>query len=86
LYGAFAGFAATAAMTSFMARLHRRLPADQRYPLPPREITGIVAGEQVGRPREGTADLAMAAHFAFGAAAGALAAGLHVPPDPWPAP
>ncbi len=36
--GAIAGFVATMAMTAAMRRLHRRLPANERYKLPPREL------------------------------------------------
>src|SRR6185295_10736775 len=36
--GGIAGFVATMAMTSAMRRLHRQLPARERYPLTPREI------------------------------------------------
>jgi hypothetical protein len=71
LLGALAGLAGTAAMTAAMSRLHRRLPADEQYPLPPREITEVVAGSQTN---EALKDEAMAAHFAFGAGAGALVA------------
>lgn len=69
LVGAIAGFVGTAAMTTAMRRMHRRLPEGERYPLPPREITETVAAPH----REaGAGDLALAAHFAFGAAAGSL--------------
>lgn len=69
LIGAIAGFVATAVMTSAMRRMHGRLPARERYPLPPREIT-----ETLVEPRSeaGARDLSLAAHFAFGAAAGSL--------------
>lgn len=69
LVGAIAGFVGTAAMTAAMRRMHGRLPAHERYPLPPREIT-----ETVAEPRgETTAeDLSLAAHFAFGAVTGSL--------------
>jgi len=70
LYGGIAGFAATMVMTSVMARLHRRLPEPERYPLPPREIT-----EQVtGGGDSGVRDQAMVAHFLYGAACGAMLA------------
>ena len=69
LIGAIAGFVGTAVMTAAMRRMHARLPARERYPLPPREITEIVARP----PNETLAeDLSLAAHFGFGAAAGAL--------------
>ena len=68
--GAIAGFVATMAMTSAMRRLHRALPARERYPLPPREIT-----DRVLSPPAGIApDLTLAAHFAYGAGCGALLA------------
>jgi hypothetical protein len=67
LIGALAGMVGTAAMTAAMRRLHGRLPPRDRYPLPPREITETVIG--TGAAAE---DLSLAAHFAFGAAAGAL--------------
>jgi hypothetical protein len=82
LLGALAGLTATAAMTSVMNRLHARLPARERYPLPPREITAIVTGQPPERPRGATADLALAAHFAFGGAVGALGALLRTPAGP----
>ena len=71
IFGGIAGFVATAAMTSAMARLHRRLPRAERYPLPPREITETLLGPQ---PDGLVRDEAMLAHFAYGAATGALVA------------
>jgi uncharacterized membrane protein YagU involved in acid resistance len=76
LLGGIAGFTATLVMTSVMARLHRRLPERERYPLPPREITERVTGG--GEP--GIRDQAMAAHFLFGGACGAALAALR--PEP----
>jgi hypothetical protein len=70
LYGGIAGFAATLAMTSVMARLHRRLPEKERCPLPPREITEQVTGGS----DSGVRDWAMAAHFLYGGACGAMLA------------
>ncbi|HXK33408.1 MAG TPA: DUF1440 domain-containing protein [Dehalococcoidia bacterium] len=73
--GALAGAAATAPMTLLMGRLHRRLPPQEQYPLPPREITMEVA------QRAGVVDdldeaqrawTTLAAHFGYGAAMGAL--------------
>lgn len=72
LLGALAGLVGTAAMTSAMAHLHQRLPADERYPLPPREITGVVMDEGPDERRTGVGDYAVAAHFGFGALTGAL--------------
>jgi hypothetical protein len=72
LIGALAGFAATAVMTAAMRRLHARLPADERYPLPPREIAERVSPGATGD--DALRDLSLAAHFAYGAAAGAVLA------------
>ena len=70
LLGAVAGVAGTMAMTSAMRRLHGRLPASDRYPLTPREIVdAAVAPDPAVAP-----DLTTAAHFAYGAACGALLA------------
>lgn len=70
LIGGIAGFVATLAMTSAMRRLHRKLPAEERYPLTPREITD----RALAPPREIAPDLTLAAHFAYGAGCGALLA------------
>lgn len=72
--GALSGFIATAPMTISMIAMHRRLPKRERYPLPPRQITMRVA-EQAGVPTERLDEperkgLSLAAHFAYGAAAG----------------
>ncbi len=74
LLGGLAGIAATAAMTVAMRRLWRGLPASERYPLPPREITERLVGDRLpGRRSEATLRHAtVAAHFGFGAATGAL--------------
>jgi hypothetical protein len=75
LMGAIAGFAGTLAMTSAMSRLHRRLPAKERYPLTPREIVDSTAKQaEVALTDEGAIDVATAAHFTYGAAAGSLIA------------
>ena len=44
LVGAAAGCAATVPMTWAMGELHHRLPAHERYPLPPRTVTMRAAG------------------------------------------
>jgi uncharacterized membrane protein YagU involved in acid resistance len=78
LIGAIAGFAGTLAMTSAMQRLHRRLPRKERYPLTPREIvdsTAEAAGTEL--PEETAKDVSTAAHFAYGAACGALLAAMN---------
>jgi uncharacterized membrane protein YagU involved in acid resistance len=75
LVGGIAGLVGTLAMTSAMARLHRKLPPPERYPLTPREIVDSVAdqlGAELGN--EAAKDSTIAAHFAYGAACGALLA------------
>lgn len=69
LLGALAGIAGTAAMTAAMNRMYQRLPRDEQYPLPPREITQGMLG---GSSEDSLQDRSTAAHFGFGAAAGAL--------------
>jgi hypothetical protein len=69
ILGALAGLAATMSMTATMHRMHRRLPDELRYPLPPREIvdrTIPTDGEDIAR----TATTLL--HFGFGALAGAM--------------
>ena len=68
--GGIAGFVATMAMTSAMRRLHRRLPARERYPLTPREIVDAT----LDPPPVIAPDLTLVAHFAYGAGCGALIA------------
>lgn len=81
LIGAIAGIAGTVAMTSAMARLHRRLPPSERYPLPPREIVETVAAKAgAALDDEAAKDATTAAHFAYGAAAGAAIAAATVRP------
>src|SRR3954463_846418 len=79
--GAIAGFVGTMTMTMAMRRLHRRLPAKERYPLTPREIVDSGA-KQVGAalPSEAAKDVTAAAHFAYGAVTGAMLAAMN--PDP----
>jgi uncharacterized membrane protein YagU involved in acid resistance len=81
LIGAIGGFVGTLAMTAAMRRLHRRLPAREKYPLTPREIVDS-GSRQIGVPLadQGARDLTAAAHFAYGAAAGAVLAAMN--PDP----
>jgi uncharacterized membrane protein YagU involved in acid resistance len=74
-YGALAGGVATAPMTIAMEVLRRRLPEHHQYPLPPREITEQTTGTVGVRHRLGEeqhTQASLAAHFAFGAAAGAV--------------
>jgi hypothetical protein len=77
--GGVAGLVATVPMTAFMEAAHDRLPRDEQYSLPPRQITEEIA-EKAGvddhldeRQRTG---LTIASHFAYGAAAGAAFAPL----------
>ncbi|HEY0087158.1 MAG TPA: hypothetical protein VGB65_14765 [Allosphingosinicella sp.] len=80
--GAIAGFVGTMAMTSAMQRLHKRLPERERYPLTPREIvdsTAEKAGVSLGN--EAAKDITTAAHFAYGAAMGALIAAMNPEPS-----
>ena len=76
--GFICGVVATGPMSVAMVLLHRRLPAHERYPLPPREIT-TKAVEQMAAPGELSSStcssLTSLAHFAYGGAAGALYAG-----------
>jgi hypothetical protein len=76
LFGAIAGFAATAAMTSAMTRLTRLLPRRQRYPLPPREIVEALLPESDDAL---VRDTTMLAHFLYGASSGAFLAAVRPP-------
>jgi uncharacterized membrane protein YagU involved in acid resistance len=73
--GLLAGVVATGPMTVAMILWHRRLPASERYPLPPREITMKLARE-TGLSRHMNSETRSAAtllgHFAYGGAAGAI--------------
>jgi hypothetical protein len=75
LAGAAAGLAATVPMTAAMMGLHRGLPADERYPLPPRRIT-MRAAKKAGikhwldEPQK--RGVTLAAHFGYGTAAGII--------------
>lgn len=75
ILGTLCGIAATGPMSVVMVWLHRRLPAEERYPLPPPEIT-TKAVEQVADAEEISPTIRSAltwlAHFAYGGAAGAL--------------
>jgi uncharacterized membrane protein YagU involved in acid resistance len=72
LIGAIAGVAATVAMTAAMNRLHKRLPGEEQYPLPPREITERSLPKLTDN--HAIQDSATAAHHLYGAATGALIA------------
>lgn len=73
--GAVSGLLATVPMTAVMTMGHRQLPWHERKPLPPRPITMNVA-KAVGLyghlNEEQKSQMAMAAHYGYGAAAGAL--------------
>ena len=73
LLGGIAGFVGTMAMTAAMRRLHARLPEEERYPLTPREIIDSTAKQaEVALTSEAAKDVTTAAHFAYGAACGAM--------------
>jgi uncharacterized membrane protein YagU involved in acid resistance len=75
LLGAIAGFVATVPMTATVRLLHRSLPQRERYPAPPRELIDRTAEMTGARPSDdATRDLTIAAHYAYGAATGALTA------------
>jgi uncharacterized membrane protein YagU involved in acid resistance len=80
--GAVAGFVGTMAMTAAMRRLHKRLPPEERYPLTPREIVDRLGEQVAGAPPENETakDVTTVSHFLYGAAMGAIIAGLN--PDP----
>ena len=74
LLGALAGIAATCAMTAAARAMHRRLPAAERYSLPPREIVegGLPATMKRSLAEHGRQTATIAAHFGYGAVTGAL--------------
>jgi uncharacterized membrane protein YagU involved in acid resistance len=62
-------------MTAFMRRMHRELPPEQQYPLPPRHIAMAMAAKSgVGPPsrEEHRRRLTLAAHYAYGTGLGVL--------------
>jgi uncharacterized membrane protein YagU involved in acid resistance len=73
--GAIAGTIATIPMTLVMINFFRRLPLEQRYPLPPRLI--IESLQESGQMRPSMDDASathttLLAHFTYGAVTGAL--------------
>jgi hypothetical protein len=73
--GAAAGLLATVPMTAAMVAMHRKLPARERFPLPPRRVTMRAAGKAGVRRhmRESHRTAAtLAAHFGYGTAVGSL--------------
>jgi uncharacterized membrane protein YagU involved in acid resistance len=84
MQGAWAGLVATAPMTAVMEWGFEQLPRNQRYALPPREITSVVgetsaAWQGLSEPQKQAAT--WAAHFAYGSAMGAIYGAL----TPYPA-
>src|SRR5690606_33139906 len=73
LLGAIGGVVGTFAMTAAMRAMHRRLPAEQRYPLPPREIVEGGLPEPVKRNvgEQGRRTATRVGHFGYGAVTGA---------------
>jgi uncharacterized membrane protein YagU involved in acid resistance len=75
LFGAIAGLVATVPMTIAMKLMHRQLPADEQYPLPPRLIVERVTEEtgvedELGEDTE--TGLAYIGHFSYGTTVGAI--------------
>jgi uncharacterized membrane protein YagU involved in acid resistance len=72
--GTISGFCATIPMTLAMKAMHSKLPVEERYPLPPREITMNVA-EAAGVKKMMSQPARLWAtyvgHFGYGAFAGA---------------
>jgi hypothetical protein len=68
LLGALAGIAATCAMTATARAMHRRLPAVERYPLPPREIveSSLPVATKRSLDEHGRQTATIAAHFGYG--------------------
>ena len=82
LIGGIAGFVGTMAMTGAMRRMRRRLPPKEDYPLPPREIVDSAAKQSgIRLPTEVAKDVSTAAHFAYGAAVGAVIGALNPEPS-----
>lgn len=85
LLGFICGVCATGPMSAIMITLHRHLPAWEKYPLPPREITEKIArqitpGSDLTPPTRSA--LAWLAHFGYGGAAGAIYANAYLPVAP----
>jgi hypothetical protein len=85
LTGFLGGAVGTAAMTLAMRAMHRRLPARDRYPLPPRQIAIALAEKSgVGAPahENDRKALTMTLHYSYGIGMGGLFA-LLTPPTRW---
>jgi uncharacterized membrane protein YagU involved in acid resistance len=74
LTGLIAGFIGTAAMTVAMEAMYRRLPKQEQYPLPPREITVATLERLHMEPvdEQSTLSWTLALHFGYGSAGGTL--------------
>lgn len=76
LAGALGGLVATVPMTMTMLACWKRLPKKDQYPVPPREITEQtvcrLSTEAQNLSDKRLAELSLSAHFAYGAATGAL--------------
>ncbi len=68
-------------MSALMIALHRRLPQEEKYPLPPREITEKITTDLPLTPPTRSA-LAWLGHFGYGGAAGVLYANVRLPVTP----
>ena len=86
--GSFGGLLATAPMTLVMRGLHKEVPADERRPLPPEQVTHEVVRQTVGvethPERPGWEATTWASHFGYGLTCGALYGALapHLPGPP----
>lgn len=77
--GALAGLAATVPMTVAMKAMHQYLPPHEQYPLPPRLIMEKLtddAGVSEYLNEQDEKQIALAAHFSYGAAMGTIYAPL----------
>ncbi len=74
IQGAAVGLVATVPMTLFMRSAWKRLPAQEKYALPPRQVTrNVIRPDWFFRLRqEKQTALTLLFHFLFGAAAGSL--------------
>jgi uncharacterized membrane protein YagU involved in acid resistance len=73
--GAISGLLATVPMTLAMEGMHAMLPAWERYPLPPRQITEeLEQAASIRKDLDETQEtaLTLASHLAYGAGAGAV--------------
>jgi hypothetical protein len=75
LLGGLSGALATWPMTAVMRALHRRLPAEEQYPLPPRQISMNVAskiGAASSMDENERFTVTMVAHYGYGSLCGVL--------------